>query len=258
MKLWSRLKGKYARTVSRVRGRRNCMLRLEQPIISFTFDDFPKSAFVNGGRVLEARDLAATYYASLGLIGGEAPAGRIFDRSDLASLVERGHELGCHTYDHYDAWKTSPKEFEESLLRNRHALGDLIPGAEFQSLSFPISCPHPNIKRKASARFSCCRGGGQTFNEGITDLNNLRAYFLEQCRGGLAEVQRLIDGNRQARGWLIFATHDVSANPTTLGCTTSFFSEVVENACVSGARILPVFAAWKVVARAGFHEKQRA
>jgi hypothetical protein len=53
----------------------------------------------------------------------------------------------------------------------------------------------------------------------------------------------LIDRNRQARGWLVLSTHDVSDTPTPYGCTPDLFERVVRWAADSGARILPVAAA---------------
>jgi hypothetical protein len=92
-------------------------------------------------------------------------------------------------------------------------------------------------------RFACARGGGQTFNIGKTDLNYLRAYFLEKTRHDGDAVKRLIDQNHVAGGWLIFATHDVSNTPTPYGCTPGFFQDIVEYAVRSGTRIAPVAAA---------------
>jgi peptidoglycan/xylan/chitin deacetylase (PgdA/CDA1 family) len=36
---------------------------MESPVISFTFDDFPRSALVKAGAILRERGLAGTYYA---------------------------------------------------------------------------------------------------------------------------------------------------------------------------------------------------
>ena len=38
-------------------------------VVSFTFDDFPRSAWSNGGAVLEEYDVRGTYYAAMGLAG---------------------------------------------------------------------------------------------------------------------------------------------------------------------------------------------
>src|SRR5215472_14050839 len=100
-------------------GRRPCRMQLQSPVISFTFDDFPRSALINGGAILRERGFAGTYYASFGLMGKEALVGGIFTREDLDELLRQGHELACHTFDHCDSWATNPNEFEASIVRNR-------------------------------------------------------------------------------------------------------------------------------------------
>ena len=97
-----------------------------------------------------------------------------------------------------------------------------------------------SVKGKHADFSRCCRGGGQTFNAGAMDLNLLNAYFLEKSRDNPGCVKEVIDRNCQARGWLIFATHDISETPTPYGCTPSFFEDIVKYSVDSGARILPV------------------
>jgi hypothetical protein len=218
-------------------------MRNPRPLVSFTFDDFPRSALHTGGAILRRFGLAGTYYASFGLMGTEAPTGRIFIAEDLEQTLADGHELGCHTFDHRDSWATAPRSFEASVLENRRALGQLVPGACFRTLAYPISPPRPLTKRRVAAHFLCSRGSGQTFNAGKADMNNLFAYFLEQARGDLSAVQRVIDRNCLERGWLIFATHDVCDAPTPFGCTTAFFETVVQCAVRSGATVMPVVEA---------------
>lgn len=244
-------------TIARVRNRgrwhlsnqlgcRVVEVRPKTPVISFTFDDFPKSAFQVGGEILENCGVRGTYYVSLGLMGAEIPAGRAFDAQDVLDAVDRGHELGCHTYAHCHAWETNPTTFESSILENMRAFARLVPQGIFQTHSYPIACPRPQTKRKASKHFLCCRGGGLTFNRGRTDANNLKAVFLEKCRH-LEAVSQLIEECCQASGWLIFATHDVCRTPTRYGCTPEFFEEVVRIAKSSGAQVLPVASAWNSV-----------
>lgn len=210
------------------------------PYISFTFDDFPCSALHSGGAILKRFGLRATYYASFGLMGTESPTGTIFSPNDIIELLSEGHEVGCHTFSHCNAWYTKIKLFEDSIIRNKRALEELIPGATLRSFSYPITGPRPESKRVAGNYFHCSRGGGQTFNVDIVDLNLLKAYFLEKSKGDQHIVEEIIDLNCIANGWLIFATHDISNNPTRFGCTPSFFENVVKYSIESGTRILPV------------------
>ena len=247
MKPWHHVPARAQRRLARWFGRRPCRIQLESAVISFTFDDFPRSALVNAGAILRERGLAGTYYASFGLIGKKAPTGEIFTCEDLDELIRQGHELACHTYDHYDSWDTAPLEFEASILRNQRAVGERLPGTRLRSLSYPISYPRPRTKRCTEKYFSCARGGGQTFNTGIVDLNYLKAFFLEQSRDDFGEIKKIIDATCQDRGWLIFATHDVCDNPTPYGCKPSFFEDVVRYSADSAATLLPVSQALDLI-----------
>jgi glycosyltransferase involved in cell wall biosynthesis/peptidoglycan/xylan/chitin deacetylase (PgdA/CDA1 family) len=252
--VWLRSQMYYRRRAASLLFRRPLLVSPEQPLISFTFDDFPESALRVGGAILNRFGLAATYYVSLGLIGRETPTGRMFDAADLATLLERGHELGCHTFSHRDSWDTEAAAFETSILENRAALNRLIPGAKFKSFSYPISLPRPQTKGRTANYFLCCRAGGQALNAGKADLNQLAAYFLEKSRENIQAIKDLIDHNREVHGWLIFVTHDISDNPTPFGCTPEFFEQVVEYAASSGARILPVVKALDVLGVPGCHQ----
>jgi peptidoglycan/xylan/chitin deacetylase (PgdA/CDA1 family) len=246
--LWLRAQRTYRRRAASLFFRRPLLINSERPLISFTFDDFPKSALRVGGAILNRFGLAGTYYASLGLLGGEASTGRMFDAGDLAALSEQGHELGCHTFSHLDSWDTGTEKFEKSIIENRDALNRLIPGAEFKTFSYPINLPRPLTKAKIADYFLCCRAGGQTLNAGKADLNQLSAYFLEKSRHNIQAIKDLIDHNREVHGWLIFATHDISETPTPFGCTPECFEQVVQYSVGSGARILPVVKALEVLA----------
>jgi peptidoglycan/xylan/chitin deacetylase (PgdA/CDA1 family) len=220
-------------------------LRSKIPYVSFTFDDFPRSALYNGGAILQRFGLTGTYYTSLGLMGKQTPTGEMFLREDLSCVQAQGHELGCHTFEHCDAWETNPSIFEQSVIKNRDSLNQFLPGASFRTLSYPISVPRPFTKQRIEKYFACCRCGGQTFNSGTADLNYLAAYFLEKTRENPAAIKDVIQRNRNARGWLILATHDVAEDPTSYGCTPKQFEQVVLFALDSGARILPVVKVWE-------------
>jgi len=212
--------------------------------------------------LLEERQWAGTYYASLGLIGQEAPTGRIFDLERLHAVKARGHEIGCHTFSHCHAWETRPEVFEASIRRNAQALAEVIPGATFQSHAYPIGTPRPETKRRAGKYFASCRGGGQTFNVGPADLNNLAAFFIEKSRDNLRVISELVQRNAQAGGWLIFATHDVADDPTPYGCTPAVFEKVLNFAADTRATVLTVERGLEKVTRkevlSDHHERQLA
>ena len=248
---WNRARNYYRRNATRFLFTRPLSIHVQVPIISFTFDDFPRSALLTGGAILNQWGAVGTYYAAMGLIGQDSVSGPIFEAQDLSTLLGQGHELGCHTYFHSHSWNTDGQAFETSILENRKALQKLVPGAEFKSLSYPISEPRPMVKRRAVKYFECCRAGGQALNVGTVDLNQLSAFFLEKTRDDIRPVKEIIDRNRESRGWLILATHDVVHEPSPYGCTPEFFAEVVKYAANSGAQVLPVMKALEAIRGGG-------
>jgi peptidoglycan/xylan/chitin deacetylase (PgdA/CDA1 family) len=253
----AKTRGRLAIEATRVLFRRPLAIRTSLPLISFSFDDFPRSAFLEAGSILRRHGALGTYYVSLGLMGRDSPLGPMYEAGDLKELARLGHEIGCHTFGHCHSWKTPPDVYERAIVANREAFTDVLPGASFHTFAYPFSAPRPGVKKVASRHFLCCRGGGlkaprflcghaaggQTFNSGITDLNLLCAFFLEKSRDNPQAVKNLIDQNARARGWLILATHDVRVDPSPYGCTPDFFEQVVQWALESGARILPVVQA---------------
>jgi peptidoglycan/xylan/chitin deacetylase (PgdA/CDA1 family) len=219
------------------------------PIVSFTFDDAPRTAFTTAAEILMTRGARATFFMSLGLLSSETEVGPIATEGDLASALKQGHELGCHTFDHLDAWYTATREFVRSVEKNKRALDGILPGAKFRTFAYPKSGPNISTKLNLEKYFVCCRGGGQAPNLGTADLNLLKGFFLNNREQDTDRIRRVIDENASACGWLIFATHDVSDDPSPHGCTSSLFAKTVEYAARSGALLLPVGEAYdRVVA----------
>lgn len=242
-----KIRGRYQRTASNLFGRRAIKMRNRDALISFSFDDFPRSALLTGGATLHRYGTAGTYYISIGLMGQVTATGEMFHASDLELAIAQGHELGCHTFAHCHAFNTSPTAFERSIRENGRALRSIVAGAEFKTLSYPIASPRPATKRRCGRQFASCRGGGQTFNLSTIDLNNLSAFFLEQARDNPDAIKQLIDLNSASRGWLIFATHDVCDNPTRFGCEPAFFEQIVRYSVNSDSRVLTVSQALEYV-----------
>lgn len=220
-----------------------------RPLVSFTFDDAPASAFTAGRCVLERHGLRGTYYVSLGLLGQGSPSGPIAEAHALRDALAAGHELGCHTYDHLDAWQVPPQAYIASVDANARALEALLPGARFETFAYPKSGARATVKPALAQRFLACRHGGQCANTGQADRDLLAACFLDRSqRADLSFLRHLIEHNARSGGWLIFATHDVQPDPSPWGCTPAFLEAVVRHALRTGTEVLPVREALRAAA----------
>ena len=253
-----RLVGKYRRTVACRFGRKMMQMGGTTPIVSFTFDDAPASAFRNGGDILLRYGAFGTFYVSLGMLGNGSPSGTIAVKEDLECALRAGHELGCHTFDHIDPWKSSTRSFVESVVKNRDALSRILPGVAFRSLAYPFGDPKPSIKRELGKIFCCCRGGGQSFNKGSVDLNLVKSVFLDRRTGiDIDQIMALIDENAQSKGWLVFSTHDVAGDPSPYGCTMKVFDTAVRYSRESGATLVSVKEACEKINNGRFEKKPK-
>jgi peptidoglycan/xylan/chitin deacetylase (PgdA/CDA1 family) len=258
-RLASRVRGKYHRTLAMQFGRRMARVEVDTPLISFTFDDAPRSAFERGGDLLGEAGARATYFVSLGLLGMDTEVGPIASTDDLRRAVERGDELGCHTYDHLDAWDVSTSVYAESIENNARTLKFMFPEQAFRTFAYPKSGATLSAKRRIQGRFGCARGGGQVANVGLVDLNLVSAFFLDRrTNANLDDIKAVIDVNEQSRGWLVFATHDVSPDPSPFGCTVELLRETIRNSVASGARILTMTEACERVCPRGKELPPRA
>ena len=215
------------------------------PYVSFTFDDFPRTALTAGGQILRDHGLRGTYFVSFQLLDTDSPSGRVASLDDLTSLIGDGHELGCHTFHHVDGSVVSAGEFERSIEANRSALATSGLPTQFETFAYPLNGPAVPTKKVAAARFLACRGGGQTFNHDRVDLGLLKAFFLDVRSRRMADIESVIERNAAANGWLIFATHDVDRSPSDYGCESRDFEAIVRCASASGARVLPMIDVYR-------------
>jgi peptidoglycan/xylan/chitin deacetylase (PgdA/CDA1 family) len=219
--------------------RRPARLRNREPIVSFTFDDFPRTAYLVGGSILERYGARGTYYAAGGLMNTRNQLGEQFRAEDVDSLLEQGHELASHTFGHSSCRSVSCEEFCEDVKKGSEAVEDLS-GMPSGNFAYPFGHVTLPAKRALAASLASARGVFPGCNGPEVDLNLLRANSLYGDLDGAREIEELIAENVQRNSWLIFYTHDVQAKPSAFGCTPALFEAAVSHAACSGCRILTV------------------
>jgi peptidoglycan/xylan/chitin deacetylase (PgdA/CDA1 family) len=163
-----------ARRLGRLRRVRPTDIAYQGGAVSFSFDDFPKSALATGGAILEKYGLRGTYYAALGLAGSSGNVGPIAELAEMREVHERGHELACHTYAHLDCSRASAPEILAELRRNADAMAALIDGFAASNFAYPFGRYLGPGKRLVAPRFASCRGTSDGINHRRADLADLR------------------------------------------------------------------------------------
>lgn len=204
-----------------------------RPVASFSFDDFPLSAWKVGGPILARYAARATYYAAGRYCGVVEDGVRYYDEETLREVRAAGHEVGCHSFSHDHGPRVGSTMLADDLDRNaiflREVLGDVQP----LNFAYPYGEVSPRTKRLAGDRFASSRGIHPGVNGPLTDLSQLRAIPLERRSWRAAEVERWIQAAQAATGWLVFFSHDVSDDPTPYGCTPDMLEHAL--ACARDA-----------------------
>ncbi len=210
----------------------------QKPVVSFTFDDVPASAIQVGARILEQHNAAGTFYLSSCFADEYNLELQQYRTKDIKTLLDGGHEIGCHTHNHSNIQMLSSTEITQDLKHNKSVLQEHLGDHDLVSFSYPFGCTSITAKRVVGRCFATARGVNPGLNKGFVDLTQLKANAIYSGVMTEARISELIDRNAQKKSWLIFYTHDISNTPTPYGCTTELFEYAVEKATASRAEIL--------------------
>ena len=242
-------KGRLRRRIVEARGPKLQRDELRPGIVSFTFDDFPQSAYRTGGRILEEAGVRGTYYAAMSASQPD-PQRAAFVREDLQRLLHEGHELGCHTFSHLDCSATPIREVLRDVERNAKAVEEAL-GEQLVSFAYPKGRLAGSAKARLSRIFATCRGIKPGINRACIDLAHLHANNLYSDAAPIERARALIQDVASGGGWLLFYTHDVDEHPSRFGSNPRDLSKTLELALEAGCRVLPVRSALGALAFEG-------
>ena len=230
------LKAKVKRRIVPFQARRILKPKLERPIISFSFDDCPKSVIENALKPLEQENWRSTVYIAMGLCGTTNHLGLHMNASDIKALHENGHEIADHTFSHIDVSRHNTATVLADIERNQASLMALgLP--ESKTFAYPYGQVTADIKSALSIKFKGSRGiRSREYDENI-DLNQIKSnrIYSGTCFEKLMkQIARISD----QPGWLPVFTHDVRDNPSQFGCTPGQMRDVIKAVKQSGAQVL--------------------
>ncbi|MEO0465975.1 MAG: polysaccharide deacetylase family protein [Pseudomonadota bacterium] len=217
-----------------------------RPVVSFTFDDFPKSAADTGAEIIEQCGGRATYYACTGMAGTRTVCGDMFDERNIIELVKAGHEIGAHTATHLDCAQERIPRILNDIAHNLTQLSTMgVPGAVRQ-FAYPYGETSLPLKRSLRERFTAARGVLSGINGKGSDRMQLRAVEMTPDPESLKAVLNAIDVAAQQGLWLVVFTHDVSLRPSPFGVRPRHLARAARAARDAGAELLTMSEAQKM------------
>jgi peptidoglycan/xylan/chitin deacetylase (PgdA/CDA1 family) len=218
------------------------------PMVSFTFDDAPKSAATIGAPMIEEFGGRATFYISGSLVSEWSGHWAGIDAEEILGLHRDGHEIACHTYSHRRAIELDAAAMDAEIEQNRRYFAKLDPSIRLENFAYPYGFASIARKKQLGSVFRSSRGILPGVNSGIVDLQFLRATPLINRNIDTAGVDRVFDEAIATGGWLIFYGHDVAASPSPYGCTPELLRHALQAAA---RRNMPIVSVTEALRRAG-------
>jgi peptidoglycan/xylan/chitin deacetylase (PgdA/CDA1 family) len=243
-----RMVGRANRAAAAVFRTRTGRLTNPRPIVSFTFDDFPKSA-VRGADILSSHGAAGAFYLCSCFSGCAVDGALYYDLDDVRYLIETNHEIGCHTASHVRVSQMRRDELAADLDRNAEFAREKF-GLDLATFSFPFGDIGLRSKLLVQRRFVACRSSLPGINRGVADLGALRAERLYAQLIDPEALKKLFARAAQPGSWLIFYTHDVGERPSSFGCTPTLLEAAVRGAIAAGCEVLSIKSALGAISAA--------
>lgn len=229
---------KLNRRFVRFEAQRKLPVNLDRPLVSFSFDDCPKSVMNSALKPLEAEGWHSTLYVATGLCDTTNHLGLHMSYDDIKAAHKSGHEIGDHTYSHCDALEHTVDDVLEDIKRNQAVLSNLdIPPSE--TFAYPYGQVTRKLKLALDQTFKGARGIRSVTHDRSVDLNQIGSHRLYHG----ADFDRLLSRVADLKdhpGWMTIFTHDVRDNPSEFGCTPSQMKTVIQAVKDSGANVMTV------------------
>jgi peptidoglycan/xylan/chitin deacetylase (PgdA/CDA1 family) len=245
---WSALKARVSNRLARDWCIAPHQLRSDGPMVSFTFDDVPKSAATTGAQLLGEYNAKGTYYVAGGLVDQWSGHWNGASDDDIVRLHQEGHEIACHTFSHLRTTDLNAAEIAAETEKNRRYLMALDSSIRIENFAYPFGLA--SVSRKGQLRniFRSSRGILPGVNSGIVDLQFLRAMPLTEEHIDRDAIDRAFDEAAAKNGWLIFYGHDIENTPSPYGCTPQLLRHALDAAA---RRNIPALSVAGALQRAG-------
>src|SRR5664279_5616559 len=120
----------------------------EGPMVSFTFDDVPKSATTVGAAILDEYNARGTFYIAGGLTDKWSGNWIGPNTDDIVGLYRMGHEIACHTFSHTRTADLNAAGMAAEIEKNRRYFASLDPSITITNFAYPYGLGSFSHKRQ--------------------------------------------------------------------------------------------------------------
>jgi peptidoglycan/xylan/chitin deacetylase (PgdA/CDA1 family) len=233
--------------VARYYASKSFRMQNRAPLVSFTFDDVPDSAYINGASILEDRGIHGTFFIASGISDTTDSHWHYITPEQIRALHDRGHEIGCHTFSHANVETLNAARMDEECRKNHNLLRRICGDIQLTNFAYPSGGVTLMRKLQLQRRFDTCRGKFEGVNFGTIDLGLLKVVELQNRTLTPEKLQRVLRETCDRNGWLIFYALDVADPPSWIGCSPDFLRSTVETVQAMGLNCVTVRDALKQI-----------
>lgn len=239
------MKDRLARLAARYTYRKPVRVPTARPLVSFSFDDVPRSACTLGAEIVENAGGRSTYYVS-GQFESREPY--FYTSEDLIRLHASGHEIGSHSFGHLNLHTESNAALAADLEQNSNYLQSLgLPAP--RTFAYPWGFVSPAGKRLCNGNFEAARSVRGGINRGMADLGLLNAVPLYARSLAVDQLEGLFADLGEHGGWLIFLTHAVTNDPDLYDTSPELLKRATQLSVAMNIPILPISKAVDLLTR---------
>lgn len=185
-----------------------------QGVVTFTFDDAPKSVYQTAFPLLRRYNIPATLYVITDVVGTDH---WYVTWDQIDKLSKAGWEIGDHTNTHPHLTQLNDADIISELNTSKQTL--FQHGYQASSFAPPFGDYSDKVLSFIKARFQSNRkatnGSDEGFNDSIhPDRYNLSAYELQDTTT-FSQAKERIDRAVRDGQWLIFFAHKVVKDEPT-------------------------------------------
>ncbi len=214
--------------------------RSDRPLASISFDDFPRSAWTQGGEILRRHGVKATFYAVGGFEGRTVEGIEQYHLEDLKAVAAEGHEIASHTFTHKAVYELANRAIESDEDDNQAFFRTHLEGYAATGFAYPYGEVSPRTKLLYGKLYPACRGIRKGVNGRWFDAAQLKAVGIERTSWSRQRIEEMVNEAVARNAWVIFFTHDVTENPAPYGATPEMLEHAIVTLKAAGIEIMPV------------------